>query len=92
VIVRNTGPRAGNHVVQLYGLPRGAEDFPTRVLLGFRPIQLAAGETGTLEVTGSIRPLQRWTGGCFEPAATTVVVEAAAYSGDPSAPTTAMDL
>ncbi|GIF22595.1 beta-glucosidase-like glycosyl hydrolase [Actinoplanes tereljensis] len=85
--VTNTGDRAGRHVVQLYGVVE-ADDFPRRVLLGFAPVELAAGEKAEVTVIGSTRPLQRWTAGGFVPAATSeVVVEAAAFSGDPEAAT-----
>jgi beta-glucosidase len=43
-------------------------------------------------VPGSIRPLLRWTGDGFAPAASTVLLEAAAYSGDPAATTVSMHL
>jgi hypothetical protein len=86
VTVTNTGDRAGRHVVQIYGRPIGAgDDFPARVLLGFAPVALAAGESRRVTVDASTRPLQRWTGKGFEPAAGTVVVEAAGYAGDPAA-------
>ncbi|MEV6304136.1 glycoside hydrolase family 3 C-terminal domain-containing protein [Actinoplanes sp. NPDC051861] len=91
VSVTNTGERAGRHVVQLYGLA-GAPDFPARVLLGFEPVSLAAGESADVVVRGSTRPLQRWVDGGFVPAARRVVVEAAAFSGDPEAVTAALDL
>jgi beta-glucosidase len=84
VEVANTGSRDGRHVVQLYGVV-DADDFPRRVLLGFAPVPLAAGESATVTVRGSVRPLLRWTGDGFTPAASEVVVEAAGYSGDPAA-------
>ena len=86
VRVTNTGPRPGRHVVQLYGTP-DAEDFPRRVLLGFAPVSLAAGQSETVAVTGSTRPLQRWTGKGFEPVRAAVSIEAAAHAGDPAAVT-----
>ncbi|MDQ0031495.1 beta-glucosidase family protein [Arthrobacter bambusae] len=89
--VTNTGERAGRHVVQLYGSIE-AEDFPRRVLLGFKPVNLAPGETKTMEVAGSLRPLQRRTNGRFEWAAADVVLEAGAYSGDPKASETSLRL
>jgi beta-glucosidase len=92
VTVENTGTRDGDHVIQLYGVLNGAPDFPSRVLLGFRPVHASARETVTVPVTGSIRPLQRWTSKGFAPAATTVDVEAAAYSGDPEAPKATLSL
>lgn len=91
VSVANVGARDGRHVVQLYGVVQ-AEDFPRRVLLGFAPVSLAAGATATVTVRGSVRPLQRWTADGFVPAASEVVVEAAAYSGDPDAATVPLHL
>jgi len=91
VTVTNTGDRAGRHVVQLYGTLT-ADDFPSRVLLGFTPVELAAGESARVTVPASTRPLQRWTTKGFEPAAMTVTVEAAAYAGDPDAATAAQHL
>jgi beta-glucosidase len=90
VTVTNTGARAGNHVVQLYGRPAGAgDDFPSRVLLGFAPVALAAGESARVTVPGSVRPLQRWTDKGFVPAAATAVIEASGYAGDPGTVTAA---
>jgi hypothetical protein len=60
-----------------------AEDFPTRVLLGFAPVELRAGGSERVTVRGSVRPLQRWTSDGFVPAAPTAVIEASAYAGDP---------
>lgn len=89
--VRNTGGRAGRHVVQLYGALE-AEDFPRRVLMGFRPVNLEPGETKSIELKGSLRPLQRRHDGHFEWAAPEAVLEAAAYSGDPTASLTTLRL
>ncbi|MDQ0613987.1 beta-glucosidase [Microbacterium sp. W4I4] len=91
VTMTNTGDRAGRHVVQLYAAI-DAEDFPHRVLVGFAPVTLNAGETRTIAVTGSTRPTNRWAEGRFVPAATHVVIEAAAFSGDPHAITATLDL
>ncbi|MFH8248949.1 beta-glucosidase [Microbacterium sp. B2969] len=87
VTVTNTGGRAGRHVVQLYGTV-DAPDFPRRVLLGFEPVALAAGETAEVTVHGSTRPLQRWTANGFAPAARVATLEAGAYAGDPGAAVT----
>ncbi|HXR45435.1 MAG TPA: glycoside hydrolase family 3 C-terminal domain-containing protein, partial [Pseudolysinimonas sp.] len=86
VTVTNTGPRAGRHVVQVYGCPIGAADFPARVLLGFAPVALGSGESATVRIAASTRPLQRWTDAGFAPASSRVRVEAAAFAGDPDAP------
>jgi hypothetical protein len=88
VTVANIGHRAGRHVVQLYGRLDAGDDFPRRVLLGFGAVALAPGAAARLDLTGSTRPLQRWTENGFEAAATSVVLEAAAFAGDPGAPTT----
>jgi beta-glucosidase len=92
VTVSNTGERDGRHVVQLYGRLEAGDDFPSRVLLGFGAVALAAGETVRLHLTGSTRPLQRWTERGFEAAATSVVVEASGYAGDPEARATPVGL
>ena len=91
VTVRNTGNRLGRHVVQLYASV-DAPDFPQQVLVGFAPVTLEAGETRTIRLTGSTRPLQRWTGTGFTPAADHVLIEAAAFSGDPDAPAAGLHL
>ncbi|SIS11080.1 beta-glucosidase [Microbacterium sp. RURRCA19A] len=84
VKVANTGSGPGRHVVQLYARV-DAPDFPVRVLVGFAPVHLAAGEERSIEIVGSTRPLQRWSDGRFHPVASTVTIEAAAFSGDPDA-------
>ncbi|WP_367948630.1 glycoside hydrolase family 3 C-terminal domain-containing protein [Rathayibacter sp. VKM Ac-2857] len=91
VDVINIGDRAGRHVVQLYGVV-DADDFPERVLLGFDPIAVGAGETQRVRITGSVAPLRRWTSTGWSPAASRVLVEAAAFSGDPAAATVPLDL
>lgn len=91
VEVANVGSREGRHVVQLYGVV-DAEDFPRRVLIGFAPVTVAAGDRVSVTVTGSTRPLQRWVDGSWIPAASHVRVEAAAYSGDPDAPAATLAL
>lgn len=84
VTVANVGDRDGRHVIQLYGLAE-ADDFPMRVLLGFAPVFVRAGASERVTITGSVRPLLRWSADGFVPAAASATVEAAAYSGDPSA-------
>ncbi|OPG14361.1 glycoside hydrolase family 3 C-terminal domain-containing protein [Microbispora sp. GKU 823] len=96
VTVTNTGSRAGRHVVQLYGRPTGidavADDFPTRVLLGFATVDLAAGASARVTVRASTRPLRRWTPTGFVPASPPAVIEAASYAGDPDAVTAPAEL
>ncbi|MFK4761151.1 glycoside hydrolase family 3 C-terminal domain-containing protein [Microbacterium sp. ZW T5_45] len=91
VTVSNTGERPGRHVVQIYGVLE-AEDFPRRVLLGFAPVELAPGETTRVAVRASLRPTNRWSDGGFVPATDRAVIEASAYSGDPAAARTTLDL
>lgn len=62
--VKNVGSRAGRYVAQVYGLTGGV-DFPTRVLLGFKPVDLDADQSIAVEVRCSIRALQRWKDGTF---------------------------
>jgi len=84
VTVTNTGARAGRHVVQIYGIV-DTEDFPNRVLLGFAPVTLAAGETKDIAVVSSLRPAQRWTGTGFVAASCAIQLEASSFWGDPNA-------
>lgn len=91
VTVTNTGDRAGRHVVQLYALI-DAHDFPHRVLVGFAPVWIDAGATATITIDGSTRPTHRWTDDGFVPAASSAIIEAAAFSGDAAAVTTTIDL
>jgi beta-glucosidase len=84
VTAANTGPRTGRHVVQIYGHLPG-QQRPVRALLGFQGVEVAPGGTATVTVDCTTRPLQRWTAGTFELTADSVVLEAASYSGDPTA-------
>ena len=86
VTVTNTGQRAGRHVVQLYGRLDAGDDFPRRVLLGFAPVAVEPGTAVHVELTGSTRPLQRWTEEGFAAATPSVVIEASAFAGDPRGP------
>lgn len=90
VTVTNTGARAGRHVVQLYARVDAGPEFPSRVLVGFAPVALEAGESAQVSLTGSIRPWLRWTSDGWISAASSVVIEAAAYAGDPSAVTASL--
>lgn len=85
VTITNTGDRRGHHVVQIYATRQRPNPLPTRVLIGFTSLHLDAGETVTVTVESTTRPLQRWTGGGFTLDAAGVSIEAAAYSGDPAA-------
>ncbi|MFC8823990.1 glycoside hydrolase family 3 C-terminal domain-containing protein [Streptomyces sp. NPDC057137] len=88
VSVTNTGRRTGRHVVQIYAhLPE--QERTVRALIGFQAVRdVAPDETRTVTVDCSTRPLQRWTRDGFTiDHLATVQIEAASWSGDPSAVT-----
>ncbi|HEY0118623.1 MAG TPA: glycoside hydrolase family 3 C-terminal domain-containing protein, partial [Cellulomonas sp.] len=91
VEVTNTGGRSGRHVVQVYGT-RG--DGGERFLLGFAPVELAAGAAAAVEVPVSLRPLTVWDDASRTLVLTPGDVEviAAAYAGDPAATSTVLAL
>jgi beta-glucosidase len=80
VDVTNTGTRPGRHVVQIY-----ARMPPVRPLLGFASVELEPGQTRTVTIDCTTRPLQHWTGAGFTLDAGRIVLEAASHSRDPSA-------
>jgi beta-glucosidase len=61
VDVKNTSPRSGNEVPQLYIEYPSSEDGALRALKGFERIHLAAGETRRIKFTLSPRDLSRVT-------------------------------
>ncbi|HEV7623426.1 MAG TPA: glycoside hydrolase family 3 C-terminal domain-containing protein [Amnibacterium sp.] len=88
VTLRNTGGRAGRHVVQLYGEPQDAGDeVPARVLIGFAAVEAAPGESVEIDVPVSLRPLERWTGDRLALPAIEVLVRAASHAADGTGPT-----
>ena len=78
------GRRRGKHVVQVYGLLPGQER-PVRVLLGFRAVELEAGESAFVTVECSVRPVLRWEYGGFEAPGGDVGIEVGSWAGDPDA-------
>lgn len=82
--VLNTGKRSGRHVVQIYGLP-DLDELPTRVLLGFGVIDLDAGQSKSVRMIASIRPLLRWTSAGWIRPGKTVGLELSSFHGDPNA-------
>jgi beta-glucosidase len=84
VTVTNTGDRDGRHVVQVYAV-RTVDGQPVRHLCGFTSIAVSAGESISVTVVCSTRPLQRWTTEGFTLDEGDVIVEAGAYCGDPNA-------
>jgi beta-glucosidase len=62
VRVRNSGPRAGKEVVQLYASRESsAVDRPVRWLIGFAVVTAAAGAEATATVTVAPRAWQHWS-------------------------------
>ncbi|WP_258081344.1 glycoside hydrolase family 3 C-terminal domain-containing protein [Nocardia nova] len=45
VTLTNTGTRAGRHIVQIYARMLGSDGTAVRALVGFRPVELSAGES-----------------------------------------------
>lgn len=61
VTVKNTGPRDGDEVVQLYATAAAAPvPMPLRQLVAFQRVPLRAGETKTITLPVSISQLRRW--------------------------------
>ncbi|WP_282947574.1 glycoside hydrolase family 3 C-terminal domain-containing protein [Cellulomonas endometrii] len=85
VTVANTGTRDGRHVVQVYGAVAGDGHEPERHLLGFAPVDVAAGSSARVTVLVSLRPLTRWDPSTEELRLPTGVAEmvAAAHARDP---------
>jgi beta-glucosidase len=81
--VKNTGPRSGDEVVQLYTHQRyGSASRPSRELKGFERVNLAAGETKTIHLHLAASDLSFWS-----PATRRRATEASAYdlwAGDSS--------
>lgn len=82
--ISNVGTRAGRYVAQVYGLTN-EKDFPSRVLLGFKPIDLEQGQSNVVEVSCSTRPLQRWKDGTFVTVDQEFDIELASSFGDSGA-------
>ncbi|MGZ5392402.1 MAG: glycoside hydrolase family 3 C-terminal domain-containing protein, partial [Mycobacterium sp.] len=84
VTVTNTGDRDGRHVVQIYTV-RTVDGQPVHHLTGFASVPVSAGESASVRVDCSLRPLQRWTVDGFVLDEGDITVEAGAYCGDPNA-------
>ena len=82
VTVTNTGQRAGRHVVQLYGRLDAGDDFPRRVLLGSAPVALEPGAAARCRSGRVDTATPAMDRGRLQAAATSVVIEAAAFAGD----------
>jgi len=66
VMVKNTGPRAGGEVVQVYvEPPEGDADRPVRQLAGFQRVDLAAGGEQQVSVELDQRAFASWLDGAW---------------------------
>jgi beta-glucosidase len=86
--VRNTGPRDGWHVVQVYGHRTAGERAGDDALVGFAPVHIQAGQAAEVTVTCSLIPLAIWNPGTRQldpPTGTTVGLQAGAHAHDPGA-------
>ena len=64
VPVTNTGSRTGSHVVQIYVAPRSTEvSRPVQELKGFAKVELAPGESRTVEIVLPPRAFAHWNPG-----------------------------
>jgi beta-glucosidase len=62
VTVKNTGPRAGKQVVQVYASRAdSAIERPRRWLVGFAPVSVGAGSTATATITIPARAFADWS-------------------------------
>jgi hypothetical protein len=55
-------------------------------------VECEAGDTATVSVEATTRPLQTWTGNGFTLGIRTIGVEAASYAGDPAAASASITL
>jgi beta-glucosidase len=92
VTVRNTGARAGRHVVQIYATQDTDSDVAARALVGFAVVGADPQTSSVVEVRCSTRPMQRWTGDRFELTVGALHIEAASHAGDPKAKTVLLDV
>lgn len=83
VDVRNTGERAGKHVVEVYAArPSSAVDRPVRWLAGFQAVRLAPGDATEVRIAVPRRVFAHWDGGwSYEPGEFELAV--ARSAGDP---------
>ncbi|KAE8330213.1 hypothetical protein BDV39DRAFT_213332 [Aspergillus sergii] len=81
VNVQNTGRRPGRFIAQAYAVTN-IPDFPTRVLLGFAPVDLDVGQRTTMRFLASTRPIQQWKAGTFTLRTNQIQLEVASFAGD----------
>ncbi|KJK61787.1 Glycosyl hydrolase family 3 N terminal domain protein [Aspergillus parasiticus SU-1] len=81
VNVQNTGRRPGRFIAQVYAVT-SIPDFPTRVLLGFAPVDLDVGQRTTMRFLAATRPIQQWKAGTFTLRTNQIQLEVASFAGD----------
>ncbi|PIG88135.1 periplasmic beta-glucosidase precursor [Aspergillus arachidicola] len=91
VNVQNTGRRPGRFIAQVYAVTN-IPDFPTRVLLGFGPVDLDVGQRTTMRFLASTRPIQQWKAGTFTLRTNQIQLEVASFAGDGGAVSTNVSL
>jgi hypothetical protein len=79
--VTKTGNRAGRFIAQVYGMP-AVEEFLRRVLLGFAPVDVEAGQNANVTVEASLRPIQQWSSGTWSLRTKELGIEVARFAGD----------
>ncbi|KAB8205458.1 hypothetical protein BDV34DRAFT_213048 [Aspergillus parasiticus] len=89
VNVQNTGRRPGRFIAQVYAVT-SIPDFPTRVLLGFAPVDLDVGQRTTMRFLAATRPIQQWKAGTFTLRTNQIQLEVASFAGDGGAPVPAL--
>ncbi len=88
VSVRNTGSRAGHHVVQVYGRRRTGSYAGELLLAGFAVVEVSAGAAAEAEVGVSLDALAEWDPTRRQrivPDPADVTVEVSAHAHDPAA-------
>lgn len=84
VTVRNSGTRAGTHVVQLYGsVADSVHERPSRRLVGFARVAIAAGAEASVDVAIDLRVLDVRVDGAMQREAATISLVAASHAADP---------
>jgi len=86
--VRNSGDRDGRHVVQVYGRRTDGRRAGETLLVGFRSVSVAAGETVEATVPVRLSALGAWVPearALDTPAITAVDLEVGAHAHDPEA-------
>lgn len=85
ITLSNVGDMAGWCVVQVYGCPQWTTpepDFPKRVLLGFKAVEVQAGQSTRESVDISFKPVRRWVENAYVLDVESVKLEIGQHAGD----------